>query len=323
MTFIDELEIFIEAGKGGNGVVRFRREKFRPKGGPSGGDGGKGGDVYLEGSRDIALLGKYKFKKSFKAENGGNGGNNSLYGKGGEDLVILIPIGSVIINLDTRKEFELTKEGERILILKGGNGGYGNEHFKSSTNQTPQEFTKGKPSEKGKFSIELRLIADAGFVGFPNAGKSSLLNVLTNAQSKVAEYSFTTLSPHLGNLYGYILADIPGLIEGASVGKGLGYKFLRHIKRTKLLLHCISLESEDLSLSYETIRKELVKYGRDLDEKPEVIILTKTDLVDKIQIKTAQKKLSQYEKEILTVSIYDDESIKKLSDTLIKIMHEM
>ncbi len=323
MAFIDELELHIKAGKGGDGVIRFRREKFRPKGGPAGGNGGKGGDVYVEAVRDSALLSKYKFKKDFAAENGTHGGSNSLYGKNGEDLVIAMPIGVVVTRNSNGERFELLEEGEKVLILKGGNGGLGNEHFKSSTNRTPKEHTKGKQGEESKFKFELRLIADAGFVGFPNAGKSSLLNALTNANSKVASYSFTTVSPHLGDLYGYILADIPGLIEGASEGKGLGHQFLRHISRTKLLLHCISLESEDVALAYETIRKELDNYSKRLDDKQEVIILTKTDTTTPEEVNKAKEALKSYGREVFSVSVYDDESIKTLSDSLIKTMSSM
>jgi len=323
MALIDELDFQIKAGKGGNGVVRFRREKHKPNGGPSGGNGGKGGDVYVEAVRDSAILAKYKFKKEFFAENGVDGGSNSLYGKNGEDLIIKMPIGTLVTRNSTGEQVDLLEEGERVLILKGGNGGLGNEHFKSSVNQTPKESTKGKPGEEGKFKFELRLIADAGLVGFPNAGKSSILNVLTNAESKVASYSFTTVSPHLGDLYGYILADIPGLIEGASLGKGLGHTFLKHISRTKLILHCISLESEDVPLAYEIIRKELSSHSKDLDDKEEVIILTKTDLVEEKSIEDVKKSLAPYGRDILTVSIYDDESIKILSDSLVKKMSEM
>lgn len=323
MALIDELDFQIKAGRGGNGVVRFRREKHKPNGGPSGGNGGKGGDVYVKAVRDSAILAKYKFKKEFSAEDGVPGGTNSSHGRNGEDLIIEMPIGTLVTRNSNGEQFDLLKEDERVLILKGGNGGLGNEHFKSSTNQAPKESTKGKPGEESKFKFELRLIADAGLLGFPNAGKSSILNVLTNAESKVAGYSFTTLSPHLGDLYGYILADIPGLIEGASVGKGLGHKFLKHISRTKLLLHCISLESEDIPLAYEIIRKELSSYSKDLDEKEEVIILTKTDLVENSSVEDAKKSLESYGRDILTLSIYDDDSIKELSDSLVKKMSKM
>jgi len=239
---VDELKIYAKAGKGGDGVVRWRSERGKPKMGPAGGNGGKGGNVYIRAVRDINILSSYKNKKEFIAENGGDGMKNSMEGKDGEDLIIDLPIGSTITDLKDEKKITLLEENEQILILKGGHGGLGNERFKSSTNTTPQEFTAGKSGHESEFFIELELIADVGFIGLPSSGKSSLLNELTNTKAKVGAYPFTTLEPNLGELYSYILADIPGLIEGASEGKGLGHKFLRHIKRTKALDHCVSLE---------------------------------------------------------------------------------
>jgi len=317
MSFVDELKINIVAGKGGDGVVRFLREKFKPNGGPSGGNGGRGGNVYIKAVRDSGLLSKYAHNQEFRAENAENGGNNKRHGKDGADLIIDLPIGSLVVNIDNNETFELLEEGQELLILKGGNGGLGNEHFKSSTNQTPQESTKGKQGERGDFTIELRIFADGGLIGFPNAGKSSLLNELTNAYSKVGEYEFTTLSPHLGAMYGYILADIPGLIEGASEGRGLGHTFLRHIRRTKLLIHCISLLEEDIEESYNTIREELHKYDDLLSQKIEVIVLTKTDAVTEDVIENAKKKLEKTGNKIFLTSIFDDASIKILRDGLV------
>ncbi len=322
MAFIDELTIFAQAGKGGHGVVRWRHEKGKDLSGAAGGNGGKGGDVYARAVRDIQLLAKYKHKKEFAAGKGEDGMRNSMHGKDGEDLIIDFPIGSIITNLSTQKKHSFLKEGEEVLLLKGGRGGLGNEHFKASTNTTPTEFTYGKEGEEANFYIELELVADAGLVGLPNAGKSSLLNELTNAKSKVASYQFTTLEPALGDMEGFILADIPGLIEGASEGRGLGIKFLRHIKRTKLVLHCISLENEDMMGVYKTIRKELDAFDMSLSQKEEIIILTKTDLVTPDVLKDKIKEFKKITKNIFTVSILDDASVKELKDSLIKILRK-
>ncbi len=322
MAFIDEITIYAEAGRGGNGVVRWLHEKGKEFSGPAGGNGGDGGDVYVQAVRDIQKLSDYQHKKEFYAERGQDGMRNSRYGKHGEDIVIDLPIGSVITNKETGKTFQLITEGEKVFLLKGGRGGLGNEHFKASTNTSPKESTPGKPGESGTFYIELELVADAGLIGLPNAGKSSLLNVLTNARSKVGAFPFTTLEPALGNMEGFILADIPGLIEGASQGKGLGDKFLRHIRRTKELFHCISLENEDIPAAYKTIRQELEAFDKVLAEKAELIILTKTDVTDAIKIKEAETYFKKQNIDVLTVTILDDASIKSLKDTLIKSLRK-
>jgi GTP-binding protein len=322
MAFIDELKIHLKAGSGGNGVVRWLHEKGIDHAGPAGGNGGKGGDVYLKTLRDVSVLSKYKNIKEFSAQRGNDGMKKSMHGKDGEDFYFELPIGSVVTNLVTREKFELGKEEEEIKVLNGGRGGLGNEYFKSSVNIAPEQFSEGKRGEEADFFIELQLMADAGFVGLPNAGKSSLLNALTNSKSKVASYQFTTLEPHLGDMYGFILADIPGLIEGASEGKGLGDKFLRHIKRTKMILHCVSLESTKPLTDYNVIRKELKSYSEELAEKKEIVILTKTDEVDEKRVKEVKKIISKKNKDILEVSILDDDSIKMLKDTLIKKLRE-
>jgi GTPase len=320
MAFIDEMTVFMKAGKGGDGVVRWRREKFIEFGGPSGGDGGRGGSVYIVGSRDISLLSKYIHRKEFVAESGEAGGSKSLTGKGGEDLEVPFPIGSVITDILTGKVVEILNESDRVLFLAGGHGGMGNEHFKSSTNQTPQEFTRGAEGKEGNFHVELRLVADVGFVGLPNAGKSSLLNSLTNATAKIGAYQFTTLEPNLGAFFGYILADIPGLIEGASDGKGLGHKFLRHITRTKMIAHLISLENEDLMKTYKTIRKELETYSDELAGKDEIILLTKTDMVDEKTVVEAKKTMEKLGKPVFTISVINDEQMKSFKDELTKLL---
>jgi GTP-binding protein len=328
MAFIDELKIYAEAGRGGDGVVRWRQEKFVPKGGPAGGDGGRGGDFFALAVRDVHILSKYKAKKSFEAARGVDGGKKSLHGKNGEDFILELPVGSIITNLETEEEWQLSKEGEKVLLLKGGYGGFGNEHYKSSVNTTPQESRPGQEGEHGNFKIELELFADVGFVGLPNAGKSSLLNALTNADAKVADYAFTTLDPNLGDFYGYILADIPGVIEGASEGKGLGIKFLRHIKRTKMIAHLISFENANMLKVYKEIRKELEVYDKKnnlgdegLSEKEEIIILTKTDIVEDEKIIAKKKKeFEKISKKVFILSLYDDKSVKKFQDALMKIL---
>ena len=327
MAFIDEMTISADAGRGGDGVVRWRQEKFVLKGGPAGGDGGRGGDFFVRGVRDVHILSKYKAKKSFKAERGEDGGNKKLHGANGADFVLDLPLGSIITNTETEERWTLEKEGEKIQLLRGGYGGFGNEHFKSSTNTTPREWRPGAEGEKGTFKIELELFADVGLIGLPNAGKSSLLNALTNADAKVGDYAFTTLDPNLGDFFGYIIADIPGIIEGASEGKGLGVKFLRHIKRTKMLAHLVSFENEKMMASYKEIRKELKKYDKSLklgadglSEKEEIIVLTKTDVTDE---KTIAKKVAEFkklDKKVYTLSLYEDKSVKKFKDELVKIL---
>lgn len=318
--FVDEIKFFIQAGKGGDGIVSWRHEKFKEFGGPSGGDGGNGGDVYAKAVRDISILFKYKNIKEFKAENGERGKSDCMKGKNGEDLEILLPIGSVITNLETGKKFSLLEEDERILLLKGGRGGLGNDHFKSSTNVRPTEFTLGKEGESAKFFIELELFADIGLVGLPNAGKSSLVSALTRSSSKVGDYPFTTLEPSLGNIHGYIMADIPGLIEGSSKGKGLGHKFLRHIKRTKILLHCISSENKDITKVYNIIRKELGDFDKTLLEKDEILVITKTDLLNKEELKIVLKEVKKIKDTVYSVSVLDDDLLKNFKDEVIKIL---
>ena len=321
MAFIDELNIHLSAGRGGNGVVRWLHEKGKESGGPSGGNGGKGGDVYALAVRDIGALGRYRAVKTLEAGCGKDGEGFGRQGKSGEPLFLELPVGSVIYNSSTRRRVELLREGDQTLLLQGGRGGLGNKYFKSSTNTKPSEWTLGEKGEDADFAIEINLIADAGLIGLPNAGKSSLLNVLTNASAKVGSYAFTTLEPNLGDFYGFILADIPGLIEGASGGKGLGHKFLRHIKRTKLIAHLVSLENKNIKEAYQTIRLELHAYDQSLLDKPEIIILTKTDLVSKEALEKAKNTLSVFfPAKIFALSILDDKSVKSFADNLTKIL---
>ena len=362
MAFIDELQFHAKAGDGGTGVVRWRHEKGKEFAGAAGGNGGPGGDVYVRAVRDINILARHKSVKQFKATDGVDGANWSMQGKAGEDKYVDLPIGSIVTNLSSGRVVELIEDGQVSKILHGGRGGLGNEHFKASTNVKPEQSTGGMPGEEADFKVDLNLIADAGLIGLPNAGKSSLLNALTSAHAKVGSYAFTTLDPNLGVLRGgYILADIPGLIEGASEGKGLGHKFLRHVKRTKVLLHLVSLETMSNELiaatppdgvekvktktpksssktkaatkakakpatvlvspiveTYLTVRRELEKYGEGLPDKKEVIILTKTDMVDEKTLKAARKALKKYGDDILEVTVLDDVSIKKLGEELSK-----
>lgn len=320
---IDELKIHLKAGNGGAGVVRWRHEKGKELAGPGGGNGGKGGDVFARAIRDIGGLLRYRHVKELSAGKGGDGENFGRHGRNGNDLILELPIGSMLTNTETREQFELLAEGQTIKILQGGRGGLGNEHFKTSLNTSPRESTPGNVGEMADFSIELRLFADVGLIGLPNAGKSSLLNTLSAAHAKVGDYPFTTLEPNLGALHGFVLADIPGLIEGAAEGKGLGHKFLRHIHRTKILLHCVSLENLDIAVVWRTIRGELEKYDPELLNKKEIIVLTKTDLVDGAVLKKAEKSVKKLCPVVFAVSILDEKLIKKLSDSLVKILREL
>lgn len=312
---IDEARITIKAGNGGRGMVHMYRDKMRPKGGPDGGDGGDGGDVIFKAVSDIGALNLFRHQTKFIAENGFPGGKNQMTGHNGQDLILEIPIGSVIQS-DNGIQKELTKVSETYLAVKGGQGGHGNYHYRSSTNQQPDQFQPGEQTEAKNIYIQLKLIADVGLVGLPNAGKTSLLNELTPAHAKVANYPFTTLEPNLGvTKGGKIIADIPGLIEGASAGKGLGHKFLKHIERTQVIVHCLACDSVDPKNDYQKIRKELENYSSILISKPEIIVLTKSDLLDNPKETAKLKKLT---KANLATSIIDPASIKKLNDLIAK-----
>lgn len=314
---IDDITIKISAGKGGDGVVGFDKNKFAL--GPTGARGGNGGNVYFIATDDIGALRAYRHQKKFVAENGKIAGYNLRDGRKGRDLELRAPIGTVIENLTTGKKVELKKMDEKILILKGGLGGRGNWFFRSPGNTTPQEFETGKSGEFGNFHLELKLIADIGLIGFPNVGKSTFLNIVTAAKSKVANYPFTTLEPYLGSYYGLIIADIPGIIKDASEGKGLGAKFLRHIERTKNLFHFVSAESTDPVADYRAIRQELKKHNPELIQKSEYVFLSKADTINPRETK---KKLTLLKKEnpnTLPLSSINDKNIEQVK----KILNEI
>src|SRR3989338_198504 len=317
---IDEITITVTSGKGGRGGVAFNTIKMSL--GPTGGNGGRGGSVYFEGISDLGALSQFRYKKDIEAKNGANGKAQFSDGPDAADVVLRIPVGTVIRIIETGDVKEVLKMGERILAAKGGRGGKGNYKFRSPKNTSPREFQPGLPGEHFTLKLDLKLIADVGFIGLPNAGKSSLLNELTKAKSKVANYAFTTLEPHLGAYYDLILADIPGLIEGSSGGKGLGTKFLRHIERTKILFHLISAESEDPVKDYKIIRNELVSYSKNLAEKTEYVFLSKSDVVPITEITKKITALKKVSKNIFGLSIHDEQSLEKVKNILNKIIDE-
>jgi GTP-binding protein len=314
---VDKVTITIKAGNGGNGAATFLRNGMTAKGGPDGGNGGNGGNIYLQGSSNVRDLSQFRFKKKITAEDGINGKHRRLYGRNAPDTTILVPLGTQIRNLKNDSFFEIRDTKPR-LFAKGGIGGRGNLEFKTSTNQAPKYAEFGTEGEEKELKLELKLIADIGLIGLPNAGKSSLLAMLTHAEPKIGDYPFTTLEPNLGMLGDYTLADIPGLIEGASSGKGLGIGFLKHIEKTKLLLHCIDSSDETPLKTYEVVREEFKNYNSKLLEKIEIILFTKTDLVEK---KDLEKKIKLFAKKglpVLSCSVYDDESLNALKKELEK-----
>lgn len=287
--FIDRVKIKVKAGDGGNGVTAFRREKFVPRGGPSGGDGGVGGSVWMEADEGLNTLLHLRYNPEHKAERGRHGEGSNRYGKDGGDITVKVPVGTQVFNAETEElEFDFTESGQRYLIAKGGKGGWGNAHFATPTRRAPKFHYQGRPGDEKELQLELKLIADVGLVGFPNAGKSTLISVISAAKPKIADYPFTTLEPNLGvvdmgDFKTFVVADIPGLIEGASEGAGLGDRFLRHVERTKLILHLVdvsSLSGRDPVEDYEIINRELANYNKDLAERPQIIVATKIDALD-------------------------------------------
>ncbi len=323
MKFLDQVKIFLKAGDGGSGSPSFRREKYIEFGGPDGGDGGKGGSVFLIAERNLNTLIDFRYQQHFKAQKGGDGSGKNKTGRSGQDLYLKVPVGTQVFEEDNKTLiFDFKKEREEFLVSSGGKGGFGNTRFKSSTNRAPKKFTKGIKGEEFWIWLQLKTIADIGIIGLPNAGKSSLLASLTDANPKIANYKFTTLNPNLGvTMYDdkeITLADIPGLIEGAHKGTGLGIKFLKHIERCKTLLHLIDVTEEDLYYSYQQVRAELEKYSKELVKKVELIVLNKTDLLDK---KELDEKLNKFKKkirkDILLMSNLEKKSISKIKAKLL------
>ena len=331
MKFVDEVEIEVKAGKGGNGIASFRREKYIEFGGPDGGDGGDGGNIYLKGTKSLNTLADFRTKKKFDAQNGENGMGKNKTGKNGEDLDILVPLGTIVCNAESGlKISELIEDDQRLLVAKGGKHGFGNLRFKSSTNRAPRKFTKGALGEELNLKLELRLLADAGFLGKPNVGKSSLMRAMTKAKPKVANYPFTTLNPSLGVVdigYGesYVIADIPGLIEGAAEGIGLGTQFLKHLSRTNILLHVLDIQnfsSEGKINDLTSINNELEKFDVKLANKRQYLIFNKVDLLDTREFEEKKKYILNYydEKEVFFTSAVGNIGIEDLKK---KIFYEI
>ncbi len=323
MKFLDQVKIYVKAGNGGSGSPSFRREKFVEFGGPDGGDGGKGGSVILISERNLNTLIDYRYQQHFKAERGKDGSGKNKTGKGGEDLYLKVPLGTQVFEEDNKTLiYDFKSQKEEFLVASGGKGGFGNTRFKSSTNRAPKKFTKGSQGEEFWIWLQLKTIADIGIIGLPNAGKSSLLASMTSANPKIANYKFTTINPNLGvasyDDKEFTLADIPGLIEGAHTGTGLGIKFLKHIERCKTLLHLIDITEDDLFISYNQVRKELSKYSKDLVKKKEIVVLNKTDLIDEEEKKEKIKKLkNKLKKNIFLMSTMDKKSVSDIKSKLV------
>ena len=328
--FTDYVKIFASAGKGGNGAISFRREKYVAAGGPDGGDGGKGGDVYFRVDRDANTLIDFRFKKKFKAEAGHNGEGARCNGKKGQDLYINVPIGTIVKDAETNKLLaDLSEPNQEELILKGGKGGLGNSHFATSTRQAPRFAQDGEPGEEKELILELKLLADVGLLGFPNVGKSTFLSVVTSANPKIANYHFTTIDPNLGvvkSKYGdsFVIADIPGIIEGASEGAGLGIQFLRHVERTRLLLHFVDVsgfEGRDAVKDYETINEELKSYSEKLANRTQIIVASKADLItDDTQLKELEKIAKKNNQKLFKISSATGEGVDELMDYVSKTL---
>jgi GTP-binding protein len=330
MSFVDRVQVTLKAGDGGNGIVSFRREKFVDKGGPDGGNGGSGGDIILVASRNQNTLAAFRYQKLVKANDGKPGTERKRHGKSAPALEVPVPVGTSVV-VDEQILADLTRDGQRVVIAKGGKGGFGNAHFKSSTRQAPRVAEKGEKGQQIDGVLELKMIADVGIVGLPNAGKSTLLSVISNAKPEIANYPFTTLTPNLGvvdvdKYTSLLFADIPGLIEGASAGKGLGDEFLRHVERTSLLVHLIDAYNEDIEAAYKTIMKELKDYKIDLSRRPQIVALTKIEGIPKKQIEKyvkALKKIVPRGTPVLAISSPSGEGVKELLRLVQKNMEKV
>ena len=327
--FIDYVKIFIKAGDGGNGAVAFRREKYVPKGGPAGGNGGRGGNVVFKADRNLHTLLDFRYNRKYLAANGAPGGNSLKDGKSGADVIVKVPVGTIVKDLETENIlFDLDEDGREFIVAKGGKGGKGNSNFATPTNQAPRFAEDGTPGEQLDVILELKLIADIGLVGFPNAGKSTLISSISAARPKIADYPFTTLEPNLGivnykDYHSLTVADIPGIIEGAHVGKGLGLKFLRHIERTKILLVMIDISSENIQTEYDTLMNELNNYSEELSKKEKIIALTKADLFPEDELKKfRKKKIKGYEGPIFIFSSVSKYGISEVLDYLWKRLQD-
>ncbi len=327
--FIDYAEIYVKAGDGGSGAVAFRREKYVPKGGPAGGDGGKGGDVIFEAHHNLHTLLDFQYKRKYVAEDGEKGGSSLKDGKYGQDVVIKVPVGTIIKDKETGVTIaDLDTDGKSFTIVKGGKGGRGNSKFATATQQTPRFAEPGIPGGEKYITLELKLIADIGLVGFPNAGKSTLISVISSAKPKIADYPFTTLEPNLGivrykDYQSFVVADIPGIIEGAHEGKGLGIKFLRHIERTGILLFLIDVTSENYQSDYNTLLNELEQYSEILAKKKKIVALSKADILEKDELKKLKKvKLKNYDGKVHVFSSASKYGLDELLDTLWSKLNE-
>lgn len=328
MAFIDEAKFFVKAGDGGNGCVSFHREKFVPRGGPNGGDGGRGGSVIIRATNSLNSLIDFRYRSHFKGERGGHGKGKDMHGRSGKDCFIDVPVGSVIKNNESGEIIaDLSTAGESIVIAKGGAGGLGNPHFASGTNRTPRVATNGELGEEFWLKIELKLIADVGLVGLPNAGKSTLLSKLSAANPKIASYPFTTLEPQLGVLQHKfykpcIIADIPGLVEGAHNGVGLGHKFLRHIERTSMLLHVIDAADENIKENFAVIANELLLYREDLADRIQILVLNKRDLIEEAELEKLVHFYQQMGQKVITVSGMTGEGIDALKELVVETLEQ-
>ncbi len=333
MKFVDEAKISVQAGRGGDGIVSFRREKYIPFGGPNGGDGGDGGSVYLVADRNLNTLIDFQFVTQYKAENGKPGQGQQKTGRSGEDLYIKVPVGTTVMDVDTQEVLgDLTEDGQTLLVARGGKHGLGNVHFKSSTNRTPRQCTKGEPGEARNLKLELKVLADVGLLGLPNAGKSSLISAVSAAKPKIANYPFTTLYPNLGVVRispasSFVIADVPGLIEGASEGVGLGVQFLKHLSRTGLLLHVVDIAPMDGSDPADNIRiveKELERYSEDLAEKPRWLVFNKIDLLPEDQVDTRVQEIVQaldWQEPVFAISAVQRKGTEALMKAVAQALH--